>query len=61
MPRRIIGNASVHGIFLWNIMAALRVRCSRSTKPLAAGWYGVVLMCWIPHIDVRFLKSCDSN
>ena len=37
MPRRTIGNASVHDVHSWLMIAVLRVRWSRSTRPLAAG------------------------
>jgi len=37
---RTSGRASVHFSSTWNMMAAFSVRCRRSTRPLAAGWWG---------------------
>lgn len=41
-PRSTIGNASVHRRWLWHLRACFNVRWKRSTRPLLAGWYGVV-------------------
>ena len=38
MPRRTSHRASVHCSSAWYTMAAFSVQCSRSTRPLAAGW-----------------------
>ena len=40
MSRRTSGRASVHCSSAWHMMAAFSVRCSHSTRPLAAGWWG---------------------
>ena len=61
MPRRTSGRASVHFSSAWHMMAAFSVWCRRSTRPLAAGWWGVVLQRWIPHIFAWLWKSWDSN
>jgi hypothetical protein len=50
IPRRTSGSASVHCWSAWHMTAAFRVRWKRSTKPLAAGWWAVVLESQIPHI-----------
>jgi hypothetical protein len=42
IPRRTRGSASVHCWSASQMMAAFRVRCKRSTSPLAAGWWAVV-------------------
>jgi hypothetical protein len=59
MPRRTSGRASVHFSSACHIMAAFIVRLSRSTRPLAAGCRGVVLLRWIPHIFARLWKCWD--
>ena len=41
-------------------MAAFSVRCRHSMRPLAVGWWGVILQRWIPHIFARLWKT-DSN
>jgi len=53
--------ASVHCSSAWHMMTSFSVRCSHSTKPLAAGWWGVVLLRWMAHICARPWKNCDSN
>jgi len=61
MPKRISGSASVHCSSAWHMMAAFMVRCRRSTRPLAEGWWGVILQGWMPHIFARLWRRCDLN
>jgi hypothetical protein len=42
MPRGARGSASVDGWSAWHMMAAISVRCKRSTSPLDVGWWAVV-------------------
>jgi hypothetical protein len=61
MPSRTNGRASVQLSCARHMIAALRDRCIRSTRPFAAGWKAVVRDSWIPHMLAREWKSCDSN
>jgi hypothetical protein len=60
-PSRTNGSASVHCWSAWHMMAAFSVRWKRSTRPLAAGCWAVVLESWVPHILAMERNSCDSN
>jgi hypothetical protein len=40
MPRRTSDRTSVQLSSAWHMMAAFNVRCSLSTRPLAAAWSG---------------------
>ena len=61
MPRRTSGRDSVHCFSAWHMREAFSVWCSRSMRPLSAGWWGVVLLRWMLHIFSRLWESCDSN
>ncbi|KAL0114840.1 hypothetical protein PUN28_011885 [Cardiocondyla obscurior] len=49
-PIRMTGNTSTQSVVSWHLMAAFNCLCSLSTMPFAAGWYAVVLMCFMPVI-----------
>jgi hypothetical protein len=44
----------------WHRMTAFSVRCIRSTRPLAAGYWGIVLHRWVPHSFAGLCDSCDT-
>lgn len=60
-PNRMIRRWSVQCVVSLQQMAAFKVRCQHSIRPLACGWYAVVRKCVIPSSLVSSANSADRN
>jgi len=56
-----IGNASIHSVFAWHMIAAFRDLCQRSTRPFDSEWYAVVLARLVSTSLVNTSNKFDSN
>jgi len=61
MPKRMVGNASVHRLLSWHLNAVFNWRWNLFTRPFACGWQAVVCKCLLPVSLFSCLNNWDSN